>query len=206
MENTYKNCSKCGLPKPLLGFYKLAKSKDGHRPSCKQCDKDARDMVKVKLHDMAYGILKRTNPENQFGKNANYKGIECRIGETHREVYEYLYSNFKEDVENLVKEGKSPSVDRIESSKHYEHGNLRVIDFETNYLLGLANAVKKTSKKIIAIYPDGKREEFNSISHAHRELGCKRDTIIKYIKTGEQVKGSHNGLTSNIVGIRFERK
>lgn len=33
----WKRCSKCGKGKPLNQFYRQAKSKDGRRPDCKEC-------------------------------------------------------------------------------------------------------------------------------------------------------------------------
>ena len=36
---THKTCKRCGETKPLEGFYKDKKNKDGHRGICKTCDK-----------------------------------------------------------------------------------------------------------------------------------------------------------------------
>ena len=34
-----KTCSKCGVEKPLDGFYRDRRAKDGHRPDCKECNR-----------------------------------------------------------------------------------------------------------------------------------------------------------------------
>jgi hypothetical protein len=37
-----KACSKCGVPKPLTDYYRMASSSDGRRPDCKSCISAAR--------------------------------------------------------------------------------------------------------------------------------------------------------------------
>ena len=174
---------------------------DGIRPSCKDCDKKAKEEyaknnpVIDRCKKMGHGIIQRTvtqvnNPSNNTYKENN---IKSKIGNTGVEIAEYLYSNFYDDILNLIKEGEKPTVDRIDSTKDYEEDNIRIVSFRENYLDGIKNAVKKTSKETKVIYPNGSVKMFKSVSEASRELGIKRDTIIR----------NRDNDTETINGYRF---
>jgi hypothetical protein len=188
-----KICSKCRESKSIDSFYKLTSSKDGHRPDCKDCHNKQKkelskiDPVKYKANTMATGILQRTVWEKNDPKNKCYEGIKCTLGSTVKKVAEYLYNNFYEDIRNLIEAGKTPSVDRIDSRKDYSPDNIRIIDYYENSLDGVKNAVKKTSKPILAskgeagiIYP--------SVSAAAKALKIKRDTIYYHLDKGTKTQ------------------
>ena len=165
----------------------MSDSWDGLRPSCKDCDRDWKvnyaksNPVMDRCKRMGQGIIQRTVTEVNSPSNNTYKenNVKSEIGDTGVEIAEYLYSNFYDDILNLIKEGEKPSVDRIDSTKDYEEGNIRIISFRENSLDGIRNAVKKTSKETKVIYPNGDIRMFKSVSEASRELGIKRDTIIR---------------------------
>lgn len=186
-----KRCSKCNTHKSLTCFYKSSASSDGHRPECKDCHKLSkvefakRNPVKHKCNLMAGGILKRTVYDIDKSKNKSYKenNIKSEIGNTYTEISDYLFDNFYDEIKLLLDKGKNPSVDRIESSKNYSPDNIRIIELHDNVMMGVQNAIKKTSKPVKAI-KDGEITVYDSISHASRELNLKRDTILAHLDKG----------------------
>jgi len=185
-----KICSKCHQEKPLTEFYKLSSSSDGRRPDCKDCCKRYKEELKKKdpvnyyLKLLAYGIFQRTRWEVNKPKNKCYKenGIKCLLGETPEEAFHYLKDNFEEDVKRLLKQDKTPSVDRINPNGHYEHGNIQIIDLKENVRKGVEAAKRKNSRRVKATFPDGSIKIYSSITEASKEIGCKRDTIYRAIE------------------------
>jgi hypothetical protein len=193
-----KACTKCGMFKPLSEFYKCSSMHDGKRPDCASCHTKQRreyrkaNAIDVKIYDMASGILRRTSGR---GRNCDaYKEIECHIGSTRDEVIEYINENFRDDIEAFHNVGKIASIDRIDSSKHYEPGNLRIIEWIENSRLGMKQAKIENSQAIRVFFPDGNCSDFVSISEAAKNLKCKRDTIYAALERPE----------INRRGLRFE--
>ena len=197
-----KVCSRCKEVKKKEQFFKMSDSWDGLRPSCKDCDRvwkvnyAKNNPVMDRCKRMGRGIIQRTVSDVDSPTNRTYKenNVKSKIGDTGVEIAEYLYSNFYDDILNLIKEGEKPSVDRIDSTKDYEEGNIRIISFRENSLDGIRNAVKKTSRETKVIYPNGDIRMFKSVSEASRELGIKRDTIIRNRDNGTETRN----------GFRFE--
>lgn len=196
-----KKCSKCGEVKELASFHKLSSSKDGHRPDCKECSKKVRENfqlnnpIRDRTNRMATGILQRTVYDIDKSKNSCYKenNVTSEIGNTYTEISDYLYNNFYYEIKTLIDQGKTPSVDRIDSKGNYSPCNIRIIELMDNVMIGVENAVKKTSKPIKAI--KGEVEIiYNSISKASKELKIKRDTIYAHLDKG----------TTSRKGYKFE--
>jgi hypothetical protein len=183
-----KKCSKCGEVKELASFHKLNSSKDGHRPDCKECCKKRKEEFKLnnpvrdRTNKMATGILQRTIYDVNKDKNKCYKehNVQSEIGNTYSEISDYLYNNFYNEIKTLIDGGKTPSVDRINSDGNYSPDNIRIIELMDNIMLGVENAIKKTSKKIKAI-KDDEVTIYNSIKQAARELHIKRDTVYYHL-------------------------
>lgn len=188
-----KLCTKCGAEKPLHDFYK---SGNGFRGKCKVCEKAEREARKntvyQKADNMASSIRKRLG--NPTGNNACYKGVKCLLGDTHAEVREYILKHFAGDIASLLDKGETPSIDRIDPNGHYKHGNVRVISFTENSLLGARKGTLVTSKPVKAIAPDGTATVFTSVSEASRILNIKRDTIIKNRDNGTLTKRGYKFL------------
>jgi hypothetical protein len=183
-----KKCSKCGEVKDLASFHKLNSSKDGHRPDCKDCCKKQRDernnkdIVRYKAYILGSGIMSRIKYDVDNPKNNCYKehNVKCTIGNTPKEISDYLYENYYDEIKSLIDEGKTPSVDRIDSNDNYSQDNIRIIELKENVKLGVENAIKKTSKRIKSI-KDNEIIIYDSISQASKELGIKRDTIYAHL-------------------------
>lgn len=195
-----KTCTKCGEIKPLTDFYRAKHMSDGRRPDCVSCHKKMQkkrreeNIVDVKIYDMANGIIRRTSGKGRRCASYVKKGIECRIGSTRDEVITYINENFRKDIETLIDQGLSPSIDRINPDGHYEHGNLRIIEWIENTRLGVLGSKKEISNPIRVHFPDGNTTDYPSIIEAARDLGCKRDTIYASLK--------RPGI--NRRGLRFE--
>ena len=182
-----KKCTKCKEEKRLDEFYRLKTASDGRRPDCKDCskkqrrDKEAEDPVLARCKRMGFGIIKRLTTDINRKSNKSYKenNVKSEIGSTGNEIAEFLYENYYKEIEELIDVGEIPTVDRVDSSGDYSEDNIRIISFKENSLDGVKNAVEKTSKETTVIYPDGTIREFPSVSAVSRELGIKRDTVIR---------------------------
>lgn len=195
-----KVCSKCKKVKDLSDFYHMSTTKSGYRPDCKECcqnsKKEFRELnpVRDKCNRMGAGIIKRTVWEIDFPKNKTYKdkGIVSEIGSTSKEVSDFLYKTYFDEIGLYLSEGIEPSVDRIDPYGNYVESNIRIISLKDNIRLGLKNAVLKTSKSVRAVYPNGKENIFSSVSEASRELSKKRDTIISSRDRGVSTKDGYS--------------
>lgn len=175
-----KKCNVCGIKKPITEFYTNGTNK--RRPECKKCtlkrknerNKSVKNIIKIR----ARSILKRLNNTDKT-RNKVYKNLECSIGDDVEEIYHYLLNNFKQDFEELINQGKTPSVDRINSNIGYHKGNIQIISFKENTEKGRKKAVQSTSKPIKVIYSDDTEEIFRSVSACARKLNIKRGTIIR---------------------------
>lgn len=174
MKFLNKECSRCGEIKELSSFVKHAHCKYGVRSECKDCTKILRKIkqqenpYKHRLRTMSSTILKRMKYCGKKGyEHLNcYIGISCELGDTIEEIMKVLDDNFKEDILELIDSGKTPSVDRINSSDNYRLGNIRILDSIENGKLGFKNANEVRKIKVKAIYPNGEIKLFDSIRDA----------------------------------------
>lgn len=133
-----KVCSKCGKEKHVDEFHRDRTRKDGRHPYCKAC-KSAYNKQRYRkmsplersVYSMARGIIGRTGPNGVYTK----KGIKNLIG-NQAEIERFLLENFSEDIQAILDEGETPSVDRIDYRGHYEPGNIRIIPHSLNSQLG----------------------------------------------------------------------
>jgi hypothetical protein len=205
-----KICIDCKLEKSLSEFYTtVSHGRKKLRPECKVCHLtrkkkyekklEDKDTYSYKLKKLGIGILRRTIYKNQNKRNKCYrdKGIKCKIGKNLKEICNFLDSNFKQDILNLLERGEISSVDRIDSNKHYEEGNLRIITFKENSILGLKNANLATSIPVRVFYKDGSTCDFLSISDAANSLNCKRDTVYAHLDGSK----TRTGITFKLLNV-----
>lgn len=194
-----KSCNECKESKSIDEFYKMSSSKDGYRPTCKVCEgkRKKKNVLIHRINSMAIGILQRTNYDIDKPQNKCYKdnNVKCLIGDSVKEIREFLLQNFRDDIEELISKDEIPTVDRIDSSGNYELSNIRILSLKENIKLGIASAINITSKPIKAIFPDGNEILYKSVSECSRELKLKRDTIIRH----------RDNNSSTRKGIRFQQ-
>lgn len=204
-----KTCSKCNLEKDISSFYRLSNSKDGHRPDCSDCckkfkqDRKKLRPVRDRCDRLGSSMMQRIDPNDTSPSNKCYRdnNVVSKIGRTGKEVADYLYENFYKEIESTIKEGKQPSLDRIDSSGDYSPDNIRIIPLEDNVRDGIKNAVKVTSKSVTVINElTGDRVEYKSVSEASRALGIKRETIIRNRDNGTVSKAGYRFLDTKSEG------
>jgi hypothetical protein len=169
-----KQCNKCKLNKGSDCFYRNKKSKDGLRPN------------EYRLYIMSSQILRRLKYCHWDGyEHLNCykeKNIECELGDTVEEVKMLLDKYFKEDILKLIEQGKTPTVDRVDSNDNYRLGNIRIIDYYENSILGFKNANDVRKKMVKATYPSGKSLVFESLNEAGRNTGLYKSSIKRIIE------------------------
>lgn len=148
-----KICSKCRLEKHLVDFKKDSSRSDGMSGQCKACcsEHPSRKWGSIFYFKLrAWGAInKRTvNGSNPTFSHYLKKGI--RLEMTKNEFYNWCDDN-KEKIQSFFDEEDSPSVDRIDSSKHYSIDNIRIISFSENSSLGVKSHAEMYSVPIIGI-------------------------------------------------------
>ena len=165
---TSKECRTCHITKPLDGFNKNCRSKDGHRSQCRECNS---------IGNKKYRTANRERI-NEYLSNSRHDNPEATI---RRQVLDKRkYTAKKKGMEyNLTKEWRAdklstgkcertgmpfvyefnspyiPSVDRIDSSKGYIEDNCQMVISAYNkaknvwsdeFMLEMAKALLKESK------------------------------------------------------------
>lgn len=155
--------------------------------------------VEHKMRQCAENLVKRLNTNIDAPANKSYKekGIKSLIGNTSSEVYKYLYENHFEDYKYLIDRGQVPSIDRIDSDKHYEQGNIRIISFEENSRMGREASLKVCSKSIRITYKNtNKSYIYESIVEAGKQSEYSRDVLQNILKN--RVKKDHGIIVEYI--------
>jgi hypothetical protein len=142
-----KKCKICLETKSLSDFQVNSKTKDGHLGICKECHQEK---VKKVFEGRQKQEEKYQEVEKKFGdiqtkqylissarKRAKEFGIECSITPGDLEITHVCpimlqpMSRFKDKMNNY-----SYTLDRIDSTKGYVKGNVRVISWRANWLKG----------------------------------------------------------------------
>lgn len=190
LDNSHKACSKCKVDKNISEYHRSTKSRDGHRPDCKDCAKEGLnirsriDPVSFHTNRLAAAILKRTlydidNPKNKLYRE---RGVKCLLGSNRRSVANKLRELFEQEIILLLNDNKWPSIDRIDPYGHYEPGNIRMVDIGENIRSAVANSKLTCSRRVTAANLEHVIE-FPSVSAAARFFGIKRDTVLRSAKT-----------------------
>jgi hypothetical protein len=162
---TSKECTVCHTTKPLDGFNKNRKSKDGHRVDCRECcskyanaHKEHSSKLQKKRRASDPERLIRNDVLNQRRYRAKGKGMECNLtnewrddklstGKCERTGIPFVYEFNSPYI---------PSVDRIDSSKGYTTDNCQMVialynvgknKWSDDLMLEMAKALIKESKK-----------------------------------------------------------
>ena len=133
-----KICTKCKKERPLTEFYNNRTHKSGKTFWCKECTNHRNNVlakhVKAKWASTSYFRRKEKEPEHYLWKNARHRaqvaGMQFTIEQSDIVIPErcpYLGVVLDPKDKQLA-----PSLDRIDSSKGYVKGNIRVISFKAN--------------------------------------------------------------------------
>lgn len=135
---------------------------------------------------MASTILKRLKYCNWDGyehlKCYRDNDVRCYLGKTTKEISDKLLEHFRSDIVALIADGKTPTVDRIDSKGHYELGNIRIIDLYENAAQGLQNANEPRKQPVQVIYSDGSAVIYESIREAARKTSLSHSCVTGLIQ------------------------
>lgn len=159
-----KKCLKCKKNKSKDLFHKDKHQPDGLYHCCKKCR-----TLYLKLNpspSKIMGTLSRfktvswsklnnrtingSNPYWHIQQTANsYLSKGTMLVISKQEFRDWCDKNEKL-IMDIYRSGKKPSVDRIDSSKHYSLDNIQILELMENIKKGVANMVKNLSQPIIA--------------------------------------------------------
>jgi len=131
-----KQCSKCGLLKPLSEFFKRKDSKDGLNGQCKICHNE-----KTSRWEKANPVMTQTMYMTCAARaRAKKKGLPFDIDAAHlRSIATDICPVLGMKLEWSTLRGhgsklfpNSPSLDRIDPSKGYVKGNVWIISHKAN--------------------------------------------------------------------------
>lgn len=134
-----KICSRCQQKKAYKTFYKDTTRRDGLSNTCKACKNSMPSMrrgtvayfVKQSWHCLNKRTVNGRYPDLDNPKNASYFENGIRLEMT-REDFKAFCKSHKATISKLYKQGKTPSVDRIDSHKHYSIDNIQIISLDEN--------------------------------------------------------------------------
>jgi len=121
------------------------------------------DPAKYHSFNMADNAFNRI----KYSKNRkpSYNGKEFGFKDR-KHLREYIYTQYKSDILELIKNNKYPTIDRIDSTKGYVEGNIRVISYNKNTQLGL-DIIRVP---VEVVYINGEIDNFESISRCDEVL------------------------------------
>jgi len=147
-----KKCHKCKEEKPFSAFSKNSVASDKLQSRCRACDKKYQEArrVKFKEEQREYGrnyvAQKRKDPDwrlvqllHQAKARSRSKGLEFDLtNEALKDKYPAdgkcpVYGFYLEWGNSGFRE-KSPSIDRIDSTKGYTKDNIQIISWKANRL------------------------------------------------------------------------
>ena len=128
---TTRKCNLCKQDKPLSDYYVDSKNKNNYRGKCKKCCKIINNNAPC-LKDPQWVLW------NSARNRAKLMNVEFNLVQTDIDLSEccpYLgirldYTRASE--RDTIRDFTTPSLDRIDSSKGYVKGNIRVISFKAN--------------------------------------------------------------------------
>nr|BDD46333.1 hypothetical protein 2 [Micrococcaceae bacterium] len=186
-----KKCSQCNEVKCIDNFtnYRDRKGELRKRSYCNDCRNNWRREraknfpIEHKIKQCAANLIRRLTVSSDKPANKSYKekGIKSLIGSNTKEVYDYLYKHHYDDFKHLLDKGVVPSIDRIDSDKHYEPGNIRIISFEENSRLGREQSLKVCQKPIRITYEDGRIEEYAGAKDGAKKSSISINIIYKVL-------------------------
>ena len=132
-----KFCTKCQNTKLLDEFHSSKNSKDGHHWCCKICNNEARKTRLNKLPDAVYLHRLAKNRSQLLNREFTITVADVEAVDTDFCVLLRIpIKRYPQTNKNNYRHYDSKSLDRIDSTKGYIPGNIRVISWRANNLLG----------------------------------------------------------------------
>lgn len=106
----------------------------------------------TRWHKINARTVNGANPDTKSRGSAHYVNLGIKIKFTRTEFNEWCERN-RDVILKLIKEGHTPSVDRINSEGHYALDNMRIISLKENIAAGVAKRNRLRSEKLANQYP-----------------------------------------------------
>lgn len=149
----HKKCNRCKQKKAYKDFHRDTSRLDGFSYTCKPCKNAMPSMrrgtvayfVKQSWHALNRRTVNGKYPDRKNPKNAPYfaKGIRLEMS---RSEFKSFCETHKATIRDLYKQGKTPSLDRIDSQGHYSIDNIQIISLSENVRKSNVNKNKGVSK------------------------------------------------------------
>lgn len=206
-----KKCKYCGETKEASKFliHSTVESKNGqktyYRSECLECYQKRRGFKYFRMNkdseprkDPVYKIVKSmANNARQRTHNPNnlyyyiYGDLKLKFEfEDSAELKWWLYENFHDDIQKILDNGETPSIDRVDPNYGYYKGNIRIIPLSTNSSLSRGN-----KKKVLLSTPSNTQILFESITDCGRYFNKSTNQIIRCIVKGERNSATPKGYT-----------
>lgn len=166
-------CKVCGKPTKLIC------PSWGYRPTCsRECSKKLRStgqkthirgtLEYFKLYSWRNINNRSVNGSNFQDRYRSYKKKNIQVLMSKDDFYNWC-DNHAEEILYLYRDGKTPTVDRINSDGNYEIENIRVLDKDLNSLLGskigCIISKKMFGKNIVRVdLNTGEKKKYNSVA------------------------------------------
>jgi hypothetical protein len=162
MSKITRICDMCGKVTEYQKLLKDKRKKDGVRPRCRPCENSRFRLSEAYINHKKYSNSKyKTNIEWQLNRRkqikeyrvknkvsvmleqarvrAKRKNAEFTISVEDITIPEYCpLLNIKLESDNIARRWNSPSLDRIDNTKSYVKGNVRVISYLANSMKTVA--------------------------------------------------------------------
>ena len=182
-----KNCTICKKLKPISGFSKNKRRKDGHQLECKECCIN----INYAYHHTVNGVItmiyskQRSQSKLRGHAEPSYSKRDFTYWILSQPLFNKLFKEWeKSGYDKTIK----PSCDRLDDYKGYSFDNIRLITWQEN---------------VDKAYADRKKGVNNKVSKAVKQYSLCGEVIAEYhsLREAERQTGVFNsGISACCLG------
>lgn len=175
-----KECTKCGVPKYLNEFHKMAQSRDGHRPDCKEC------------HLKDQKVYQELHSDQEAARSATHYAVNREDRLEYQQAYAIAHH---EQIVAYKKNNLSAHAERQrlrESNKQHvfdEHVDRMTVFQRDEGICGICNkeaSVDDFHVDHVVPLSKGGRHNYSNVQTAHPSCNCKKKDRLNFVL--EEVK------------------